>query len=58
MAEVKLRLKPRLHRRLVRTAALSGDSMNAEIVKRLERTYNEDAILELVKSAIWGRMER
>jgi len=38
--QLKLRLRPDLHKQLKRAAAKSGRSLNAEIVRRLERTFD------------------
>jgi len=56
--KLNLRFSEELRRRLERAAEKNQQSMNLEIVARLETSFRNQDILEVVKEAVRAEIER
>jgi hypothetical protein len=56
--KLNLRFSEELRRRLERAAEKNNQSMNLEIVARLEASFRKEDILEVVKEAVRAEIER
>ncbi|MBB5045942.1 hypothetical protein HNR60_000677 [Rhodopseudomonas rhenobacensis] len=54
IVQLKLRFSERLRRRLEKAADESGDSMNAEIIRRIERSFEKQDLLTEVLTLAYG----
>jgi non-homologous end joining protein Ku len=56
--QVRVRMPVTFHRKLMRDADRSGQTLNAEILRRLEKSYETDDTLKVVSNQIEALQKR